>query len=207
MKKRLFLILSITALLLSLAACSSPAPAPTAAPVQTEAPVITPGPAAETEAPAETPEPAPPVQASADPYALYRELIGKVAAGIRDGWTGTTTAELGISDVFARPGAEELGWLMRDLNGDGVDELLFGRSRKGDELCLLGGALSHPATGWEFNCWYLLPDGMLINEWSNDGNDRYHSAYGYFNGSLIPGFSSAGRAEYLKLEFQPFTED
>lgn len=146
-------------------------------------------------------------------YALYWELIDKVAAGLRDGLSADETAQLGISDVFARPGAEELGWLLRDLNSDGVDELLFGRSREGDELtptfdifCLLGGTLSHPATGWEFNCWYLLPDGMLINEWSNDGNDRYHSAYGYFNGSLIPGFSSAGRDEYIKLEYQPFLD-
>ena len=147
-------------------------------------------------------------------YALYWELIDKVAAGLRDGLSSDETAQLGVSDVFARAGAEELGWLLRDLNGDGVDELLFGRSKEGDELtptydifCLLGGVLSHPATGWEFNCWYLLPDGMLINEWSGDGYDRYHSAYGYFNGSLIPGFSSAGREQYLKLDFQRFIED
>ena len=147
-------------------------------------------------------------------YALYWELIDKVTAGLRDGLSSDQTAQLGISDVFARPGAEELGWLLRDLNSDGVDELLFGRSKEGDELtptydifCLLGGVLSHPATGWEFNCWYLLPYGMLINEWSGDGYDHYRSAYGYFNGSLIPGFSSAGREQYLKLDFQRFIED
>ena len=206
MKKRLFLILCLFALALSLAACSSPPPAPTLTPEPTSEP-------AETEAPAATPEPTPPAQETPDPYLLYWELIDKVTKGLRDGWTETKPADLGISDAFARPGAEELGWLMRDLNGDGVDELLFGRSREGDELtptfdifCLLGGTLTHPATGWEYNCWYLLPDGMLVNEWSNDGYDHYHSPYGYFNGSLLPGFNSAGRDQYLKLEFQRFTE-
>ena len=56
-------------------------------------------------------------------------------------------------------------------------------------------------------CAVRIRDGMLINEWSGDGYDRYHSAYGYFNGSLIPGFSSAGREQYLKLDFQRFIED
>ena len=211
MKKRLFLILCLFALALSLAACASSAPAPTLTPE----PTAEPAPPAETEAPAATPEPTPETpQETEDPYRLYWELIDKIAAGLRGGWTETAPAELGISDVFTRPGSEELGWLMRDLNGDGVDELLFGRSREGDELtptfdifCLLGGKLSHPATGWEYNCWYLLPDGMLINEWSNDGYDRYHSPYGYFNGALIPGFNSAGRDQYLKLDFQRFIAD
>lgn len=214
MKKSLFPILCILLLILPLAACSSPAPAPTPEPAPTEEPAATPEPVPETEPPSETPEPAPPAREDEAQYAPYRELIGKVAAGIRDGWTGAAPAELGISDVFTRPGAEELGWLMRDLNNDGTDELLFGRSRADDELtptfdifCLLGGALSHPATGWEFNCWYLLPDGMLINEWSNDGNDRCRSAYGFFNGSLIPGYNPAGRDEYIRLDFQPFSAE
>lgn len=176
-------------------ALPSPVPSVTASPVPTPAPT-----------PTHTPEPTP------DLYAPYEELIRKTEQGLQTRWSELAPEELGVSDVFRRADDVPLGWVRLDVNGDGVEELLFGEitpageaSTVFDLFCLVGGQLLHPVTGWEFNRWYVLTDGHLMNEASSSGFDVYRSVYGLFNGALIPTRTELGPDDYRHLDYTPFS--
>lgn len=222
MKKTVWLCI-LCVLLLILCACGNTAPTQAALPSASAEPVATPEPAA---APSPEPDPATPTetalpvpvdretaagQAESNEYAPYRELIENVTKGLGAGWSETTPEELGVSDIFKRTEEHRLGWIQLDINGDGTDELLFGEITEDGEgspvydiFTLLGGQLLHPATGWEFNRWYLLESGQLINEVSSTGYDVTRSAFGFFNGALVPARVWADRSEYLHLAFESF---
>ncbi len=220
MKKQVWL-LCLLLLLFMTAGCGKQTPAQAAIP--SPEPVVTPKPSSAPPAepaddsgivPVEEPVPELPAL-SPEPalYAPYAELIQKTVEGIQTGWSDYTPEELGVSDIFKRAQDMRLGWLQRDINGDGVDELLFGKITEDSEpsavfdiYCLVGQTVSHPAAGWEYNCWYLLPDGHLMNEYSSTGYDLYRNAYGLFNGVLVPARLWVERSEYLHLDFTDFSE-
>ena len=144
-------------------------------------------------------------------YGEYRELITQIALGLERGWISDLVTEVGISEVFRTAERETYGWLMADVNRDGVDELLFGKLTPEEEsspfydiYSMLNGEMIHVSTGWAYNYWYLLPDGVFINEWSGSGYDTYRNSYGLFNGKFIPANRSVDQSEYLHLDFQAF---
>lgn len=211
-KNRCLLALSILLLISALSACAagSAPPAP-----ETPSAEVTPSVSPSAEAPPDAAlTPPQDDEVGDDPYAAYGELVDKVSRGLRDGWAETSPEELGIGDIFNRPEGRTLGWLRRDINGDGTDELLFGETLEGegcsriyDLFTLLSGGMIHPITGWEYNHWYLLEDGLLVNKSSVNGvNVDYRAVFGLFNGTLIPANRVANRSEFLTLPFQPFTE-
>lgn len=98
-------------------------------------------------------------------------------------------AEYGFSSAIKRSGnAEEPGYLVRDLNGDGTDELLIGCSgtEPGDSqhsvvydiYTVWEGKLIHVLNGWERNRYYLCENGRIANEGSNGAAD---SSWTYFS--------------------------
>jgi hypothetical protein len=147
---------------------------------------------------------------------VYQELIDKVVQKLKEGMLVADTKELGISEIFARavPNRLSLGWLRQDINGDRVEELLFGEIREEesgspiyDIYTLLNGELDHTTSGWELNHWYLIEGGLLVNQYSGTGYDAYRTSYGLFNGKLVPANRAVDPSEYLTLPFTPFPED
>ena len=215
MKKALLLCALSLAVFPILAACGGEsAPPAETAPVKTEAPAeagaaIAPAnPLHETDA-----EEAAPVQTPDPLYAPYRELVNQIAQGLARGWASDLVTEIGISEVFKTAEKDSYGWLQADINRDGVDELLFGRivpegeaSPFYDIYTILGAERIHLSTGWDYNHWYLLSDGLFVNEWHGAGNDSYRTAYGLFNGKLIPANRYVERSEYIHLDFHLFEE-
>ena len=214
MKKNVRLFVLCLALLLPVLTACGKAAAPQASPAPLP---VSPAPAAPVEAEDLTEAAALPVyeeaEEAAEPglYPQYRELVERVAQGVRAGWSDVTPEELGVTDMFKRLEEQQLGWLQLDINGDGRDELLIGEITPDGEVSpiydifsLPGDALMHPASGWEFNRWYLLGNGHLMNEVSGTGFDRTRSAYGFFNGALVPTRDPADRSEYLHLPFESF---
>ncbi len=217
MRKTALLCVLCLALFLSACASSSPQAALPASAATPEPSV----PVLETQVPLPATPSALPVSAPAkdagetvpesDIYAPYRELIERVEQGVRDGWTEITPEELGVSDVFKRTENLKPGWVRLDINGDGRDELLFGEIVEDGEASVIydifalpGDQLTHPVTGWEFNRWYLLEGGRLVNEVSGTGYDLSRTGYGFFNGSLVPAKITSDRSEYLHLSFESF---
>ena len=148
---------------------------------------------------------------SAGNYDAYAELLDHVAQGIRDEWSSEIVDDLGISEAFKRVTDLNLGWLRQDINGDGVEELLFGAITEEGEpspiydiFTMLDGELIHPATGREINYWMLTWDGTLVNEYTYDGWNRWRTPYGFFNGKLVQTVRTTDSSDFLWLPFQPF---
>ena len=144
-------------------------------------------------------------------YDAYTELLDRVAQGIRDGWSHESVDDLGISEAFKRVQDLNLGWLRKDINEDGTEELLFGAITEEGEpspiydiFTMLDGELVHPATGREINYWLLMRDGTLVNEFTSNGWDRYRTPYGFFNGKLVQTVRQTDTGDFLWLPFQPF---
>lgn len=205
MKKHIWIVCLALAALLTACGKETQTALPSPVPSVTASPVPTPSPTAEP-TPALTPVPTP------DLYPPYEELIRKTEQGLQTHWSELAPEELGVSDVFRRADDVPLGWVRLDVNGDGVEELLFGEitpageaSTVFDLFCLVGGQLLHPVTGWEFNRWYVLTDGHLMNEASSSGFDVYRSVYGLFNGALIPTRTELGPDDYRHLDYTAFS--
>ena len=145
-------------------------------------------------------------------YTPFRELVDKIRQGCADGWTTADIEALGLSPVFKEPDYFPLGWLQMDINYDGVDELLFGVNGTDGEAgatydiftILNGNLLAHPVCGGVFSKWFVLENGQLVNETSNDGFDRWYSVYGYFNGMLVQVIQPVDRSDFMRLVFEPF---
>lgn len=94
-----------------------------------------------------------------------------------DLWTG--------NDYYQTP-----GWLLRDLDGDGIPELLLGANwDEGHTVifniyCYGGARAVRVVNGWNRSRWYLCTDGSLAHEGSDGASEGTYSYYRYENGAL-----------------------
>lgn len=152
---------------------------------QTSAPVGTP--------PAETsvPTPAP----AADPYA---DVLARYETAVREDWDSSKLSEAGMSvlcaDGCGTDAAGALGYLLRDLDGDGSDELLIGLQSDDsllqelvfDLYTVKDGAAVQIFSGWERSRWYLEEDGLLVSEGSDSAFTSMWYVYQLSDGALKP---------------------
>ncbi|MDE6673806.1 MAG: M56 family metallopeptidase, partial [Acetatifactor sp.] len=79
---------------------------------------------------------------------------------------------------------ETLGYILRDLDGNGVEELIFGENGEGgwdgivyDLYTIVDGEVVHIFDGWERNRYYLCENGCIANE--SDGS-AFEFSYAYY---------------------------
>ena len=122
-------------------------------------------------------------------YAAYDALLAEISGLRRSGASEVQTDFshdlLSVNDYYQTP-----GWLLRDLDGDGIPELLLGADW-GDGhsvifniYCLDGAKAVRVVDGWSRSRWYLCTDGSIAHEGSDGASEGTYSYYRYENGAL-----------------------
>ncbi len=121
-------------------------------------------------------------------YSGYEELIAK-ARDVLENFDGNYPEEEPFSIVFYQHwDYETLGYLIKDIDGNGVDELIFGANTDGwdegnwdgiiyDIYTIVNGEVFHVLDGWERNRYYLCENGCIANESSSSA---FESSYKYY---------------------------
>ena len=127
--------------------------------------------------------------ASTTGYAAYDALLAEISdlrrSGASEAQTDFSHDLLSVNDYYQTP-----GWLLRDLDGDGIPELLLGADW-GDghtvifNIYRLDGAKAvRVVDGWSRSRWYLCTDGSLAHEGRDGASEGTYSYYRYENGAL-----------------------
>ena len=127
--------------------------------------------------------------ASTTGYAAYDALLAEISdlrrSGASEAQTNFSHDLLSANDYYQTP-----GWLLRNLDGDGIPELLLGADW-GDGhtvifniYCLDGAKAVRVVDGWSRSRWYLCTDGSLAHEGSDGASEGTYSYYRYENGAL-----------------------
>ena len=122
-------------------------------------------------------------------YAAYDALLAEISdlrrSGASEAQTDFSHDLLSANDYYQTP-----GWLLRNLDGDGIPELLLGADW-GDghtvifNIYRLDGAKAvRVVDGWSRSRWYLCTDGSLAHEGSDGASEGTFSYYRYENGAL-----------------------
>ena len=122
-------------------------------------------------------------------YAAYNALLAEISdlrrSGASDVQTDFSHDLLSVNDYYQTP-----GWLLRDLDGDGIPELLLGANWDEGHAVIFniyryGGTRAVcVVNGWNRNRWYLCTDGSLANEGSSSAFESSYSYYRYTSGEL-----------------------
>ena len=126
--------------------------------------------------------------ASTTGYTAYDALLAEISdlrrSGASDVQTDFSHDLLSANDYYQTP-----GWLLRDLDGDGVELLLGADWGDGHTVIfniyrLDGAKAVRVVDGWKRNRWYFCADGSLANECSSSAFESSYSYYRYTSGEL-----------------------
>ena len=122
-------------------------------------------------------------------YSEYDVVLANICdlrlAGTHGTETDFSSDLLTANDYYQTP-----GWLLRDLDGDGIPELLLGANWDEGHTVIFniyrsGGTRAvRVVNGWNRNRWYLCTDGSLANEGSSSAFESSYSYYRYTSGEL-----------------------
>ena len=122
-------------------------------------------------------------------YAAYNALLAEISdlrrSGASEAQADFSHDLLSANDYYQTP-----GWLLRDLDGDGVELLLGADWGDGHSVIfniyrLDGAKAVRVVDGWSRSKYFLCSDGTLAHEWSG-GADHWGRTYLRYGETLLP---------------------
>lgn len=121
---------------------------------------------------------------------LYQQELSKYYAAIRDKWPSDQLMDLGavaMSDYYGDASLDNIGFVLMDLNGDSVNELLIGSTAPVEE----GGTVIF--------CIYSNPENPFLNLTSTEG-ETYYLHSGEVDGVYVAEIGGADASWLLKAK-------
>ena len=144
-----------------------------------------------------TPEPTPEPTPELQPIDYYRDILNRWYTAAVEKWDMETLENNSLNYMaaycYADNPTDRLGFQLRDLDGDGITELLVG-SMMGDDyqdLIVLelytvkDGSPVQVFSSGERDRYYLCSDGTFANEGSSSAFESTYNYYSYTNGELV----------------------
>ena len=150
--------------------------------------------------------------------ASYSEILDAYAQAAAEWWNGATLAENGMNyvaaDIFGDNSRENLGYLISDLDGDGVQELIIGATeavtdefygRLMLELYTLGtdGSAVNLFSATERSRYYSLGDNRFAYHGANSAFESVDTTMALENGSLTDLGYPTDSKDYAPLPLEP----
>ena len=115
---------------------------------------------------------------------LYKDELNKHLTAIKEQWDASKLEEENMSPMYAAMGSGEgnvldkVGYAYRDINNDGIEELLIGEIAEGDWkgiiydiYTMVDRKPAHVISGWDRNRYFDWDDNFIINEYSNGADE------------------------------------
>lgn len=158
---------------------------------------------------------------------LYGDVLRSLTTAVAEKWEPDQLEKAGFSMMYysiaASDGAGRIGYAYRDINLDGIDELLIGEIAEGDWKGIIYDVYTiadrkpvHVVSGWDRSRYFLSSEGVdLINEGSNSAFESIWTVYSLEHNSAELYPQIAYKLDAVKNEKQPwfiaygsnFTED
>ncbi|MCQ2143886.1 MAG: hypothetical protein MJY56_07445 [Bacteroidales bacterium] len=123
----------------------------------------------------------------------YSDIISYIVVGYQTGWEDMDPAdEMGLSNVY-KYSSPYCGFARKDINKDGIPELLIGDKFEDGSVVLYDiytiqptdAFLIHLACGGERDRFTVTHSGTIIEEGSNSASDSFTKAYRIKKGKLV----------------------
>lgn len=115
---------------------------------------------------------------------LYKDILSKHLTAIDEKWDANKLEKEDMSNMYVQMAKEDgnaldsIGYTYRDINMDGIDELLIGEITdnewKGviyDIYTMVNREPKHVVSGWDRNRYYDYDDSFIVNEGSSGANE------------------------------------
>ena len=115
---------------------------------------------------------------------LYKEVLEKHLKAIEESWDADKLEKEHMSSMYAAMASgdgkvlDTAGYAYRDINHDGIEELLIGEISDGDWkgviydiYTIVDRKPKHVVSGWDRNRFYDYDDSLLVNESSGGANE------------------------------------
>lgn len=129
-----------------------------------------------------------------EPITGYQDIVKFIKQGFADHWQSQTTDERGLSAVYNYV-APSTGYAVKDINNDGVAELIIADSfnTEGTEHAVYdlftydttSGKVVHVLSGGERDRFTITVDGTIIEEGSNSADDSFTKFYQLNDAKLV----------------------
>ena len=127
---------------------------------------------------------------------LYKDVLNKYLTAIKEGWDASKLEEENMSTMYSLMAMGEgnaldtAGYAYRDINNDGIDELLIGEISDGewqgiiyDIYTMVDRKPTHVVSGWDRNRYFYCDNGFIVNDYSNGAYDSGVAVYVLTNNS------------------------